>query len=153
MDGPASQAQELKGFVTYRLARLQSQLNAQAIRLLKRHSDLSLTEWRVLAVTAGLGTCTLSDLSRDTGMDKGQLSRAVSSLVRRADLHSEMNESDHRQNLLRLTDTGLKLHARILPIMRARQVHLTQGIDPGALDAALRVLDQLEEAARRTPGE
>src|SRR6056297_820781 len=153
MDGPVSQAPELKGFITYRLARLQSQLNAQAIRLLKRHSDLSLTDWRIMAVTAGLDVCTLSDLSRDTGMDKGQLSRAVTSLVRRAYLRSEMNEHDHRQYMLQLTETGVQLHARMLPIMRARQAHLTGGIDADDLETALRVLDQLEEAAKRMPGE
>ncbi len=144
---------DLKSFVTYRLARLQSQLNAQAIRVLKRHSDLSLTEWRVLAVTAEQGVSTLSDLSRDTGMDKGQLSRAVTSLVRRSYLRSQMNKKDHRQYMLRFTEAGQALHARLLPIMRARQAHLTEKVSASDLETAMRVIDQLEEAAKGMPGE
>ena len=143
---------DLKSFITYRLSRLQSQLNAQAIRLLKENSNLSLTEWRIAAVTALTGTCTLSDMVRDTGLDKGQLSRAVAGLVKKGYLVSKVNELDQRQHLLQLTKAGTLLHAHLLPIMRARQEHLIAQIDPDDFARALNVLDQLEQAAGTVPG-
>lgn len=143
----------LKSFVTFRLARLQSRLNAQAMRLLKAHSDLSLTEWRVLGVIALLEQGTLSDIVRETELDKGQLSRGITSLVKKGYLRSKVNKSDQRQHNLHLTQSGQALHDTILPVMRNRQRHLTAEIDPVALDTMLRVLDQLEHASDALPAE
>ena len=148
---PDPNATDLKSFITYRLARLQSRLNAQAIRMLKTASNLSLTEWRIVAVTALHDTCTLSDLVRDTGLDKGQLSRAVSALVSNGYLVSAVNQDDQRQNLLHLSASGTELHAKLLPIMRGRQEHLLHGIDPHELATALKVLDALDLAAGSLP--
>lgn len=144
-------ALDLKTFITYRFARLQSKLNAQAIRLLKKHSDLSLTEWRIMAVTAANDQNILSDLVRATGLDKGQLSRACSSLVDKGYLVSTLNKDDQRQNLLKLSASGRTLFERMLPIMRGRQRHLTAEVAPDDLATALRVIDIIEAAATSLP--
>ncbi|MEP4198050.1 MAG: MarR family winged helix-turn-helix transcriptional regulator [Aliishimia sp.] len=142
---------DLKGFITFRLARLQSRLNVQAIRLLRTHSDLTLTEWRVLALVAVMDDCNLSDLVRETDLDKGQLSRGVTSLVNKKYLTSKVNKSDQRQNFLHLTDQGDALHATVLPIMRRRQSDLTKGISQEDLAAALRVVDHLHDVSAPLP--
>ena len=151
LDATVDTANDLKSFVTYRLARLQSSLNAQAIRLLKQHSDLSLTEWRIVAVCALNETCTLSDLVRDTTLDKGQLSRAVARLVEKRYIASKVNQHDQRQNLLHLTVEGRNLHDRVLPVMRLRQQHLVARVEQDDLTTALRVIDALSEAAATLP--
>ncbi len=142
---------ELRNFVTYRLSRLQSRLNAQAIRVLRKHSDLSLTEWRVIALVADQKKHTLSDMVRDTELDKGQLSRAIASLVAKKYIASQVNRNDQRQNLLQLTSSGEDVHGKLLPIMRRRQQSLIAEIEENDLDTTLRVLDQLEKASEGTP--
>ena len=45
----------LRRMLTYRLARLNAQLNAQAARILRESSGLSQTQWRVLVMIDSLG--------------------------------------------------------------------------------------------------
>ena len=49
-----SQIYDLNKHLTYRIARLQAKLSAQASELLKEHLNLSLSEWRALAVIYNL---------------------------------------------------------------------------------------------------
>lgn len=138
-----------KRFVTYRLARLQSRLNAQAIRLLRLHSKLSLTEWRIIGMTAIHGEATLSLLARETELDKGQLSRAVTTLVKKGYLRSKVNDADQRQNFLSLTDAGRAQHEQVLPVMRNRQAGLTETITEEEMKVLVRVIEKLEQAAEQ----
>lgn len=143
----SSSEQNLSSFVTFRLARLQSKLNAQAIRKLKEVSDLSLTEWRILALTSLREEITLSGLARDSGLDKGQLSRAVTSLNKKALLSSKVDDADHRQNILKLTASGAALHDKILPVMRRRQAALVAELSQEELQTLLTVLEKIDRAA------
>lgn len=138
----------LRTFITYRLSRIQSRLNAQAIRLLKLHGDVSLTEWRVLSITELLDTVTLSDLVRESELDKGQLSRSASALIRKGYLLSTANQKDQRSHLLSLTRAGRDCHARMLPIMRRRQENLVDALTPEEIAVFDRVLEKLDAASQ-----
>ena len=133
-------------FLTFRLARLQSRLNAQAIRLLRDHSELSLTEWRILVVSILTGDITLSELARVTQLDKGQLSRAVATMVDKKLLTSEINADDHRQHILSVTDAGRAAHEDVDPLMQERQTRLTSNFDEGDEEVLSALLDKLESS-------
>ncbi|MEM6309474.1 MAG: MarR family winged helix-turn-helix transcriptional regulator [Pseudomonadota bacterium] len=142
--------QELRHFVTFRLARLQSKLNAQGIRKLKLNSDLALTEWRIISIAAQSDETTLSSIAQETELDKGQLSRAVKTLAERGLLVSRVNSDDHRQNLLKLTEAGRAQYDKILPVMQKRQSDLTSGFSKQDMDTLMSLLDRLERAADAT---
>ena len=142
----ASPERDPQQFLTYRLARLQSRLNAQAIRRLREKSDLSLTEWRILAMVAPQGETTLSMLVRDTQLDKGQLSRATKTLMTKGLLQSRVKADDHRQNLLTITKSGKETHDKIFPVMQARQSGLAAHLSKEELEGFLSVLTKLERA-------
>jgi len=64
-------------FVTYRLAKLQSQLNAQGTAILKEKSGLSLVEWRVIQVIRMFEKPSLSQIAEHDQRDKEQLTLKI----------------------------------------------------------------------------
>ena len=146
---PEGEPIEVKQFVTYTMARVQAKLNAQAAAILKRHSNLSLVQWRVIALLAAGNCDSLTTLCRLSGMDKGQVSRKLTQLVADGMVRSRLDEHDHRSQKLSLTEDGLKLYDRILPVMRSRQAHVTSNLAEEELAALLEYLDRIEAAADR----
>ena len=137
----------LPSFVTYKIARVQNRLNAQATAILRKHTDLSLTEWRIISIVNLLKSTTASTISREVGMDKGQISRAVKPLIDRGLLEPCEHEKDSRQTILCLTNRGQEVVDEHSKIMRARQDSLTQNIEDDELDVFYRVLEKLYKNA------
>lgn len=137
----------LLSFVTFRIARVQNRLNAQAAAILRKHTDLSLTEWRIVSVVNLLGHATASAISRDVGMDKGQISRAVKRLIDKKILETGDHAKDNRQTILRLSEPGKKIVTDNFEVMRDRQQRLTQNISDQELDVFYGVLERLYENA------
>jgi DNA-binding MarR family transcriptional regulator len=134
--------------MTYRLARVQNKLNAQAASLLRANCDLSLTEWRVISLASLLGETTATTMAREVDMDKGQISRAIKRLLEAEHLISKHSQSDGRQSLLSLSESGKTLHARVIPVMMERQHGLVEGIDEADLLTFYKVLEILEDKVR-----
>lgn len=145
----AHSALELTDFITFRMSRLQNRMSAQAIRLLRENSSLSMTEWRILAVAVVQKEITLSQLARMTHLDKGQLSRGVSSLVQKDLLRSQINDMDNRQHILTVSATGQTVHDSIFPLMQGRQRDLTADLSAEELDVFHEILDKLEATMDR----
>lgn len=125
----------LERFLTYRLLRVHSKLNTQAIRLLKDIADLPLAHWRVLAMIATNEGATAGRIARLSRIDKGQLSRSIKALVADGLIVSTGEESDHRQHYLTLTGKGRTLYEKTVPRMRARQRYLLGHLTPVEHDA------------------
>ncbi|MCG6902345.1 MAG: MarR family winged helix-turn-helix transcriptional regulator [Rhodobacter sp.] len=151
---PATEAEDigalpLHQFLTYRISRVQAKLNAQATRLLRQTSGITLTQWRVIALVGAAGKTRLSDLAKEAALDKGLLSRNVKTLVRQKVVAAQMDDADHRAQILSLTPKGQEIFERTLPVTRARQQKLREGISEDDLRAFRRVLDHLEIAAEK----
>ncbi len=151
-DDPESPDQDLKlrQFLTYRLVRLQSRLNVQASRYLAEHAGITLTDWRIIAMIDSLDNTTLTYLNRETGLDKGQLSRKLRSLTSRGLVSSQQDNQDSRVQHLTLTAEGKSIVDAMLPRMRARQRFLTGTLTEDELSALHRSIDKLERAAETT---
>lgn len=140
---------DLRTFVTFRLSRLQSQINSQAQHILRTYSDIGQSEWRVLVLVADRGVSTMAHIVRDGQMDKAQVSRAVKSLVQKGYLVSKVDPEDQRQSLLNLTDAGMVVHDTILPKMRDRNQHILEHLSEQDIARIYDIIDRLEEGAQR----
>ena len=138
---------DLRSFVTFRLTRLQAQINGQAQHILKTYSDIGQSEWRVLILVQDRGTSTMATVVKDGQMDKAQVSRAIKALVTKGYVQSRENPEDHRQNILSLTQAGEDVHDRVRPRMQARQNVLLKGFSEGEIEQLYAMLDRLSEAA------
>ncbi len=136
-----------RNFVTYRLSRLQAKLNIQASALLEDYAGLTLSKWRILALVGVSGQTNLSIVSRETGLDKGLLSRNLKAMVEEGLVISEPDESDHRVHLLSLTIAGQKIFEETLPKMQLRQQRLEENLTEQELATLFSAFEKLYDAA------
>ena len=114
----------MSSFVTFRLSKLQSSLNAQATSILKQNSDLTLVEWRIIQVVRMFEDMTSSMIVDHVQMDKGQLSRKIKGMIEKGLLKSERNQDDKRVQKLILTEKALSISDMLMPTMEKRQKNL-----------------------------
>ncbi|MEM6306120.1 MAG: MarR family transcriptional regulator [Pseudomonadota bacterium] len=138
---------ELTSFVTFRLARTQNKLNAQATAILKSRSDLSLVEWRIILIVQMLDGASMSQIASELQIDKGQLSRKVAAMTKKGLIFSQMDENDQRIQHLHLTPESKELAAQLTPVMQERQRRLLQGVEPRDAETFFRVLARIEKAS------
>ena len=135
-------------FVTYRLAKLQSRLNAQGTAILKDNSGLSLVEWRVIQVIRMFGNPSSSQIADHVQMDKGQLSRKIKGMIEKGLLKGRRDGGDKRIQKLSLTAKALEISQRLIPIMEQRQHTLLADVTPEELDLFYRVINKIEMASK-----
>jgi DNA-binding MarR family transcriptional regulator len=136
---------ELERFLPYRLSILSNRISQAIAREYQERFDLSMTEWRVMAVLARHDGAGLSagDVAQRTAMDKVAVSRALARLVAAGRVARRAHDGDRRRSVLRLTAAGWKVHDAVAPRARAqeRAVLARLGADERRVLAA--ILDKL----------
>jgi len=136
---------ELERFLPYRLSILSNRISQAIARDYQSRFDLSMTEWRVMAVLArfdGEGL-SASEVAARTEMDKVAVSRALARLVAARRVVRRTHNGDKRRSVLRLTATGWKVHDAVAPLARAHERELLATLADDERDALMRVLDKL----------
>lgn len=146
---PHSRGRELTQFLSYRIARLHQELNAQAVAILDVVAGISQPQWRVLSMI-GSGTATAArDISRQSGMDPAMISRTSQALETAGLIETSRPDSDRRVLHMQLTGQGRELYNRTLPHMQTRQEALLSALQPEEREIVFEILDKLERAAER----
>ena len=110
--------------LTFRLSRLQANLNTQAADLLRRHDSVPLAHFRVLNILVNNLATTQKEITEKAEFDKGQVSRIVERLITEGLLVSESDTEDKRVLRLHLTDVGREIMSRLIPVMHQRESHI-----------------------------
>ena len=98
----------------YKVTLLADLIARNMARAVQNVSGLNLSQWRVLAAIADRPGRTVSEVVAITPMDKGIVSRAVSSLVESGLLERSASQKDGRISFIHLTNAGLKVYELIL---------------------------------------
>ncbi len=136
---------KLEDYLPYRLSVAATRVNRLMSHRFAEAYDISIPEWRVLAVVGRFGVLSPSVVGERSGMDKVKVSRAAASLVARGLLKQSQDPSDGRGRLLRLTRKGAGVHQGLMPIARSLEEELSQGLgraEWATLQKALVRLDQ-----------
>lgn len=141
----------LEHFLPYRLSVLANIVSATIATAYAERHDLTIPEWRVMAVLAHEPGLSAAEVAGRTAMDKVAVSRAVSRLLRRQRLARHRAPDDRRRSSLQLTPAGLAVYRQVSPLALGYESRLleclTEG-DRGGLDAALeRLLQRARELA------
>jgi DNA-binding MarR family transcriptional regulator len=136
---------ELERFLPYRLSILSNRVSQAIARGYQDRFDLSMTEWRVMAVLARFDGEGLAarDVAAHTEMDKVAVSRALAGLVASKRVVRRPHDGDKRRSVLRLTAAGWKIHDAVAPLARAHERELLALLDAGERRALERILDKL----------
>lgn len=144
---------EVEDFLSMRFANISALLHRNVTKHYLARHDIGLPEWRVITMLVRYGSVTTRELRNASGMDKGQMSRAVSELEQRGLLVRDADATHELRQVLRISEAGTALYRRIMPDARRRQASLLAELTLGerrALDSALRKLKAVAEAE---PGE
>lgn len=96
----------LKDYWPYQAAVLGDLVGRHTAQIARRKADLNLSQWRVLAAVGEAPGRTAREVVDVTPMDKGIVSRAVSTLIERGLMARTAKTKDRRQAALTLTADG-----------------------------------------------
>ncbi len=138
----------LAAFLPFRLAVVTDCVARVFAENYEGSSNLTIPEWRTLAVIAEHGTLSPTAVGQHSAMDKVKVSRAAQSLVTKGLLRQSQDPRDGRGRLLRLTRKGVAVHARVVPLANRLEAMLFDDLsrtDMAALDRVLtKVITRLE---------
>lgn len=103
----------------YRLLLLARMIDRQAARQLSTAFGLTLAEWRVLAFVCASGPSSASAIGRSGGIDRAEISRAVSRLEGKSLAARETDPNNRRKLIISPTGEGRSLFAEVIADRRA----------------------------------
>ena len=136
---------ELEHFLPYRLSILSNAISQSIADDYQRRYDLSMTEWRVMAVLARFEGLSAREVADRTAMDKVAVSRALARLVEAGRVSRHMADNDKRRSVLDLTEEGWAIHDVVAPMARAREQAVLDKLDEEERVWLVRILDRLQE--------
>jgi len=145
--GPAQRT--IKDLLSYRIHRLANALSRGAALRYRQQFDVSLMEWRIIALLGGFAPLTLKALAQQSGLDKSLASRAVAGLVARRLVLRQAGRADAREVALRLTPTGRRLYQGLMQAALERDAAFNACLTPQEQDVLDRAIRKLEAEARR----
>ncbi|MBL8552563.1 MAG: MarR family transcriptional regulator [Hyphomonadaceae bacterium] len=137
----------LQAFMPYRLSIAANAVSKAIAAAYAERFDLSIPEWRLIAVLYEIGEGTQQDLVRATLMDKVAVSRAAHSLEARRLVERRADAEDGRARRLRLSVQGEALYARIAPTALEYEQRLLDRFGKAEVAALQNMLLRLADAA------
>ena len=134
------------GLVSLRMIRLFVILRRAGILAQRRLFDLSETEWRIMTQLGEAQPLSLNGLAEAMMQDRGQLSRAVKTMVERGLLTRERKPGGPEIEIA-LSDDGRALYARMVDWVHERERELTSGLADEDLATVWRVLGTMRDRA------
>jgi DNA-binding MarR family transcriptional regulator len=150
MTHPTDDTQEqlrLDGFLPYRLSVLSNAVSRKIADMYEREFDISIWQWRIMAVLGESDGLTSTEVANRTLMDKPAVSRAAASLTERQIISRKSDVADRRKAELKLTDKGREIYAAIKPRALAYERELLASLSPEEAEMLHGLLTRLSHIA------
>ncbi|WP_223838951.1 MarR family winged helix-turn-helix transcriptional regulator [Saccharopolyspora pogona] len=131
--------------LSYRLSRASSALSRSAALRFRREFDVSLGEWRAIALIGADPTLTLNRLARRASLDKAQISRVVSKLTERGLINRTAGSG--RTSQLALTEAGTETYRGLIAAANERDAEFLNILSPEERNVLLSAIDKLADMA------
>jgi len=138
---------KLEQFLPYRLSILSNKVSQSIAREYEQRFDLSVTEWRVMAVLARFDALSAREVAERTAMDKVAVSRALARLVDAGRVSRRTHDGDKRRSVLRLSARGWKIHDAVAPLALQHERELLGQLSLAEREVLSRILDKLTAGA------
>lgn len=122
---------------------LANKLSSGASACYRKNFDIGVVEWRLLALLKVEQNITANRMCQVIGLDKAAVSRALKLLSERGFVSFIKDERDGRSSLVCLTEEGVMLHDKIIPVALEREALLLNGFDEEELDVLVRLLHKM----------
>ena len=139
----------LKGFLPYQLSIVTNRISASFARLYSERFNLTIPEWRVMAVLGQQPGLSADEVCSETAMEKVPVSRAVSKLLNKGLLNRYFSGRDRRRSILSLSEAGYGLYAQIVPLALSYEAELKAVLTAEEQSQLERLLDKLSMERRQ----
>ncbi len=136
---------QLPRFLPYRLATVSNRISRTIAQMYATRFDLTIPEWRVMAVLGDEPDLSASEVAERTAMDKVAVSRAVSRLLKRDRLERHFSKEDRRRSVLALSDKGKDIYRQIMPLALDYETQLKTRLSDEEEASLNRLLSKLED--------
>ena len=137
---------ELETFLPYRLSVLSNTLSQAIAKVYDKRFDLSVTEWRAMAVLGNRSDISAREVAERTAMDKVAISRAVARMLKKGRIERSTARHDKRQSVLRLSEEGWRIYNQVAPLALEHEQRLLAHLDTEERQWLARILDTLWKA-------
>jgi DNA-binding MarR family transcriptional regulator len=134
---------QLEHFLPYRLSILSNTISQAIADDYQSRYDISMTEWRVMAVLARFEGLSAREVAERTAMDKVAVSRALARLVEAGRVDRAIHDNDKRRSVLSLSAKGWAMHDEVAPMARVREREVLAKLDAEERAWLTRILDKL----------
>ena len=139
---------ELEKFLPYQLSVLSNTVSQAIARDYADRFQLSITQWRVVAVLGRYDGLSAREVAERTAMDKVAVSRAVAELMKDGRVKRSTADHDKRQSVLSLTAKGKKVYAEVAPLALEHERRLLAHLDADERQWLGRIIDKLLKAEK-----
>ena len=114
--------------------------------------QLTLNEWRVMALVGAQPGCNASQVAEHSGLDKMAVSRALAGLQRAKRLQRQEDPTDQRRSRLYLSAAGREVYAAALARAQEREAELFSNMSAREREQLGVMLDKLVESVLKADG-
>lgn len=147
MNDDAGDKLRLDNFLPYRLSVLSNAVSRKIADMYEREFDISIWQWRILAVLGESEGITSTEVAARTLMDKPAVSRATSSLIERGLVTRTSDTADRRKSALGLSTAGREVYNAVIPRALAYEQELLAALSPEDAEALHGLLTRLAQIA------
>jgi len=133
----------LEDFLPYRLAVLSNTVSTTVARAYDKRFNVSIPEWRVIAVLGRFPGLSAVEVAERTLMDKVAVSRAVTKLIKNGRIDREFADADKRRSILNLSEEGKKLHDEIAELALQFERDLLHGFSSDEMENLNSIMERL----------
>ncbi len=139
----------LEDFLPYRLSILSNTVSRAIAVSYAERFNLSIPEWRIMAVLGRFPGLSARQVAERTAMDKVAVSRAVSRLIDAGRVQRRVADADRRRSILELSPRGENVYREVTPMAKLYEDHLLEDLSDSErqnLDKALaRLMNKAKE--------
>ena len=139
---------KLEEFLPYRLAVLSNTISTTVARAYDKRFNVSIPEWRVIAILGRFPGLSAVEVAERTMMDKVAVSRAVTKLIKKGRVDRQFADADKRRSILNLSEDGRKLHDEIAELALGFERDLLEGLSEDELEQLNGIMERLLARAR-----
>lgn len=140
---------ELETFFPYRLTVLANVMASAIATAYVETYDLTIPEWRVIAVLTRYPGLSAREVADKTRMDAVAVSRAVNGLMRSGRLRRKQARDDRRRSILQVSEAGAAVYRQVAPLALAFERNLLASLTPDERAALDRMVALLTDRAEQ----
>lgn len=138
----------LEHFLPFRLSRVSNAVSQGIAETYAEQFDLSVTEWRVVAIVGRFPDISAVEIVSKGALDKVAVSRAVRRLIDRGLLERHASTEDRRRSHLSLSPAGSAIYRDIVPAALAYESELLECLSPDEKRTLEQIMDRLWQRTR-----